>query len=216
MVTLPPDSYLLSQIKRSARIALAGLAVGSCFFGFLAFMALRDIQDGSQWLGLIWILLLLACLFGMYKTIDNSRNLEKHPLIKSLAAFGPVDQIVAKVEAEIKDPDLQTSTFILTKSWILGGMNIAFMPEIVWAHLKTLTQNFVVKNHSVIIYKRNGQFFETQGKENECHAVLEAISKKVPWAIVGYNTDLKKLWNSDKNSFIQQVDKRKKDAGTSL
>lgn len=217
MALFPADSFLLKQIKSKALSSgLFFFAVG-CGSAVVSYFCIKDAIDGSQWVGLLFIFFAAVCIWQLYRVVDQSLHPEKHPLIKAIAQFGPAEQIISKIEDEIKNPEIKFSNCVVTKSWCIGSPmmgppQIAFIPEIVWAHKKTMSNNGV-KSHSAVIYRRNGTFFETSGKDKECMALLESISKKAPSAIMGYSPEIKKLWDSDRASFLQQVDKRKRDVG---
>ena len=216
MIEFPSNSYILKQIKKNvqARLVICSLGIGFC--ALIAYLSMHDAKDDTQWIGYLFILGGFACIYGTYRAVVQFFNPEKHEVIKSLTSYGPTDQIISDIENELKSPELSFPNGIITKSWLVGGsmhtLAVAFIPEIVWAHKKTVTQQYVIKNHSVVVYKRSGHFFEITGKDKECMQILEVITKKVPWAILGYSPEISKLWRSDRTAFISSVDRRKGDA----
>jgi hypothetical protein len=59
---------------------------------------------------------------------------------------------------------------------------------------------------------RSGKYLcsELSSSSKKIEAFLETLSQKAPWVIMGENDDLTKLWKKDRDSFIAQVDQRRK------
>ncbi|MGN0665868.1 MAG: DUF6709 family protein [Huintestinicola sp.] len=96
------------------------------------------------------------------------------------------------------------STCIVGNKYLIIGENIHSFEKICWMYYysRFVTNNGAkVKRRSIMIYLDDGSEFECCMNENKAVVFLNEIERKHPEVILGYSSDLEKLFSSDINQF---------------
>ena len=97
-----------------------------------------------------WIVFILglaaaaACLFGLFLYVQRSADPAAHPVMKSLARFGPADFIIPQLENELAmEHTVASRKFHLTRNWLIYATASQFQAtrfeDIVWSYLHVHT-----------------------------------------------------------------------------
>ena len=89
------------------------------------------------------------------------------------------------------------------------------LEDLAWAY-KKVTQhrtNFVPtgKTFEAVLWDRYGNNVEVQLSDADVNALLTLVMERVPWCVGGYDPELLKFWNTDRNGFLAAVDARRKE-----
>ena len=214
MITFPPNSFFLKQIHKNARNVVLLPITGLAVFGFLALLGW--LEGGS--LGKFWFYfsgsISIICLFFIVKILFQLVKLEYHPLIKEISKYGSLDRLLPQLELEIQKVEMSFGRILMTPSWLvhvgLLQTNVVPLAEIVWMYGKVESYQYG-KSYCVVLYSRSKRLFQAITNENQMPEILEALSRKVPWAASGYGPQLIRMWKSNRAEFIKQIDKRKAD-----
>lgn len=167
--------------------------------------------------------LLLAGALGLFNIvrwilrISNERN---HPIMQQLAKLGDLNQMVADVNASI--PADAKDKMITSARWIAGltefGVDLKRTQDVVWAHVtRTQHKTYGVntgKTFAITVYDRFGKSSQVSfgRKEDKASEFMTQLKTAVPWAIVGHNDEVAKLWGKDRTQLINLVDQRRRQA----
>ena len=68
------------------------------------------------------------------------------------------------------------------------------------------------KKYALVVYDRNGRLVVLNGNDGQIDTAVQALVQGAPWAIGGYNTELKAQWINAKTrpAFIEAVDQRRR------
>ena len=193
---LPEDirTRLLPVILRHSSVAGKAFVI-LIFSGFVAFCALSTLAFGT------------LCFFFP----------RLHPASRVLKRFGKPEEIAVAVDAELRAGASKTSKFHLTQSWLLHqgifGLYLFYLGDVTWVYKRRFTQcaYFIpVYTHTyVVISDRYGKQKTISLRSHHVDELLAAIHRAVPWAFIGFNRDLKRLWNRDRRNFLMGVHNRK-------
>jgi hypothetical protein len=173
--------------------------------------------------GIFWLAIALAAIvFGIWAILtafNRGGDRARHPILKALARFGPLDFVISRIESELAGPHEQIGGLHLTNAWLVfdGKTNLSATrhEDITWVYKHVLTQRSygiaVGKTFSAMVYDRHGvQLTINAGrKEADVERMLQAIFARAPWAISGYAPELEQAWKKDRPGFLAEVDRRK-------
>jgi hypothetical protein len=171
----------------------------------------------------IGIPLLAFSVWLLAKAGKRMANHDAHPIIGSLARFGPPRNVVTAIDAEAKNGAQTTSIgrLTLTPSWLLHatGYRLAILrcDEVIWAYKKVTKHytNFIPtgKSYAVIICSRDGRSLEVTCRQKKADGMLEELARRWPWILIGYSDDMAASWKSNCDAVIRAVDARRQQAG---
>jgi hypothetical protein len=154
-------------------------------------------------LGALWV-------FGLF--LVRAFVPSRHPVLRALVPYGDPEEVRQQIDADFEGATLRIGRLQLTRDWLLGvklwGLDVARVEDVVWAY------KLVVRGEgasiSAIICTRQGANFGIQGKDKDVGAMLKVIAECVPWALVGYDPGLEKLWNSGPQQVAAIVEERRR------
>lgn len=159
----------------------------------------------------------MLVLAGLYTYLSRSGNILKHPIMQGLSRFGDPQATLEQINSELMLSE-QKSTFpglSFTRNWLVYSMGNTFeaakLDDIVWVYRQSVRNRYGT-NHYTHIWDRHGRLLNIQGKEQAVNEMIAAVLTRAPWAIGGYSDDIKKAWNSSRQSFIATVDGRRQQA----
>jgi hypothetical protein len=65
------------------------------------------------------------------------------------------------------------------------------------------------KTYSAIILGRHKQKFTVRASRKKVDALIAELNQRVPWAIFGFNEELRTIWNKNHPAFLAAVEDRK-------
>lgn len=166
----------------------------------------------------IAIPILLIIIWNLIKFIMRNGSPENHPLYKKLALYGEPSDIASKIHDETMSQAVRTAYMLVTPTWFLAErfftLDFEKLTDIMWIYKKITTQKAygvitTAKFFELYAMTRSGKSMILRAKEKEVDEVIINICGKAPWIVAGYSNDLKNIWNSNRNHFIEQVDQKR-------
>jgi hypothetical protein len=157
------------------------------------------------------------CLWGLINAVVRGADINKHPIMRSLARFGEPKMIADQINMEMAMAQ-KAGNVDLTRHWLVNAGNASLeatrLEEVVWIY-KKITQHRTNgiptgKTFTALVWDRHGKCITINGKENVIDETLDAIAGKVPWAIIGYDDQLEKAWRKDRQNMIGAVEQRRR------
>ena len=205
----------LQPVSGSVTLEVYDLAADEMNIEFLPVM-LDTTGDELMWYvgTAVLVILGLASLWGVISFIQRSGDPAKHPILKKLARFGNVEDVIHAIDKDLTAGEDKISKLRLTKSYLVhsGGNKFDAMPyrAVAWAYKMVVSGKYGIKTYQAHIYDVTGYQMVIVAKENEVNAMLEAVLSRAPQAIGGFSEDIKRRWNKDRQAFIAEVEKRRK------
>lgn len=157
------------------------------------------------------------CIFGFARALRRSDNPLLHPTMRALARFGSPTEIAGQINAELLAPQWQAGGLRLTTHWLaqVSKRNLAatHIDDVMWVYKQVTQRRFngisVGKSHAAKIWDRHGVCVTVVGTAALVDQALLEISKRAPWAWMGFNADLQKTWKSNRAALITSADQRR-------
>ncbi|MBI5882974.1 MAG: hypothetical protein HZB91_07715 [Elusimicrobia bacterium] len=138
-----------------------------------------------------------------------------------LGRFGPLNQILSEVQGELANPANarfgQEAT--VTSRWLVvsGGSRFAVrkLDDLVWAFPK----DEIFKVFWTIPLRRFpyaefrsavGEGFKARCSDEEVAALLDHVSRRCPWVVIGWSAETERLWDADPGAFSAAVQGKRK------
>ncbi|MEO1289192.1 MAG: DUF6709 family protein, partial [Chloroflexota bacterium] len=169
-------------------------------------------EDETMWyVGTITLIILaLIALWALFSSIQRGGDPAKHPIMKKLARLGNVDDVVHSVEKDISLGTEDIGKLRLTRSFIVYETNYDVIPydKLAWVYKFIRKGKYGIKTYEAHLYDVTGHQMTIVGKQEQVDQMLHAVLSRAPWAIAGYNDNIKRTWNKERDTFIAEVDKR--------
>ncbi len=167
-------------------------------------------------LGLFFLSLGATCLVqGAYRTAVPYN----HPIMKALKRYGEPDEVSTQLAQELRvEGDREKYGYVrVTSNWLVQAMSlktdIMRLADVAWAYPKVIKHYYgpipVGKSFTVIVHDRLGQRVEFAISKDRSAVFLQSLERRSPWAIYGFNEELKKLWTKNRAEFVRGVDRRR-------
>jgi len=167
---------------------------------------------------LILVLLIPAFLLTLWNIQNSIRrfiNPTLHPIFHSLSKYGNPLKIADTIDNELKNIPI-ISKNILSQNWLIVRRffttDFIFFNEIIWVYKRTTNHsiNYIPNGSSfdVIVNMRFGKQYTINSDEFGVSKIIEHITQRVPWIIVGYSEDINKLYRKSREELIRYVNKR--------
>lgn len=184
------------------------------------------LETGSYESGAYFLVPLLLCgsaIFGwnLYKAKIRNQEPRKHPLYQALAKYGDADTIASNIDREIQTEynieRLANNTVYVTPSWLLYtqtyGVQLTNLDQLMWVYKKVTSHsvNFIPtgKSYEIAICDKSGKEQKIKLAESLVDKTIEDILNHAPWAIAGFNDEIKALWDKSREEFYEIVEGRK-------
>ncbi|HKD35399.1 MAG TPA: DUF6709 family protein [Pirellulales bacterium] len=170
---------------------------------------------GAGYVGLaVCLPLFLLALWNISKFISRSVNPHSHPVFNSFSAAGDAGKIAAKIDEQVAEGAVDRfGRVVITPAWLLWqnpfGLTAVSLDDGVWYHLRTISHHGA-KSHSIIAHLRNGKAKQVPVRGKFAPAAIQAIAKRVPWALFGYDKQLQTNWQKERAKMINAVDERRR------
>ncbi len=156
----------------------------------------------------------LASLWGIFTFIQRNSDPSKHPIMKKLARYGNAEQLMSDVESDLTSGVDKVGKLTLTRKYLVHEQNVGFnaMPydKVAWVYKMIRRGRYNTKTFEAHINDVTGYEIAISAKEDEVNQMLQAVAGRAPWAIAGYSEDIKLAWLKNRQSFLNEVETRRK------
>lgn len=223
----------MSWVESESNRANRNLLLTSVIFGAVSAVGLVDIvgltkdqwkESGANgmWVPLILLAAVLClALWGIVKALNRYRDVEKSPIWKCLAAYGQPPQLSSEIEQDLLAPPVKYKRIRLTQNWLLQrqffSSYVSPIADIAWVY-ELVTRRRVNgiptgKTYSAVIYGKHKQKHTFQASRKKVDAFIAELNRRAPWAIFGFNEELRTTWNKNHPAFVAAVDERRHKLG---
>jgi hypothetical protein len=179
-----------------------------------------DYRDQGYWVLGISVPLLLLSGWNIFKGFRRLGEPQTTKIWTQLAALGDPQQLSLQIDTEEHQPHAMYGKLHMTQSWLLQRSTfstwISPVDDLAWVYKKVTKHsvNFIPtgKSYALILVGRHRQRIEAQMREKEVNALLGTLATRVPWAIYGFNQQIKTAWDKDPAGFVAAVDSRRQSA----
>lgn len=162
----------------------------------------------------ILVITALASLWGIFAFIQRNNDPSKHPIMKKLARYGDAEQLVGDVERDLASGVDKVGKLSLTRNYLVHEQRVGFnaMPynKVAWVYKMIRSGKYGTKTYEAHFNDVTGYEVVVIAKEDEVNQMLQAVAGRAPWAIAGFSEDIKRAWNKDRQTFINEVETRRK------
>jgi hypothetical protein len=172
---------------------------------------------------LVYTLLVLA-VFGTIAWIGWRRLSGKsvHPAVKRASGWGELHEVSARIEQEYRHvTKLRMKGWTLTENYLIHNSTFSFdvfrLDDLVWAYPSVVRHRYggvipIGKAHSAAMHFLDGDA-NAAGRKKDVAQMLSVAQARAPWAVMGYSDKLSSVWKSERGTFIDEVQKRKREQG---
>lgn len=165
--------------------------------------------------GVFFILLVVGAIFLIWGTIRLAKVLSGSSvkeLRKNISAAGYTE---SQIESDFRNAFSfdKKETFKVGRlmSYYISGTNAKAIDnkKIMWAYMHTVEHRRngikVGTTYSIMVYDENSPSGRTYTVPNEAAAqgALQKMAAMLPWVVVGYSDELKKLYHKERSQFLQ-------------
>lgn len=161
-------------------------------------------------------------IWSLSKWKKRSAGAELHPIARSLERFGrPLMEIVPRLESDIQMGGgiQKIGPLRMAGPWIFQPstfkLKLVHVDELVWVYVKTIKHRiyFIIPagaNHSVVICHRADRWpWEIAVSKKKSEQIIETLAARAPWALYGFDEDIKRAWDSAAEALYDAVYQRK-------
>lgn len=181
------------------------------------FTVAYETTQSSPWWSLILIIPMgIMALIGLYVTLGISYRFidpTASEIWKTLKRFGaPQEKVITNIEADFANGIQRIGSLRFGSRWLVYKAFTKFevmrISEIVWAK-EQINVSYGIKFRHIELYDRHGQEISVNTSSQNIKAVLNLINKRVPWAIIGTDTETDDHWLKNRWEFIREVGQRR-------
>lgn len=181
------------------------------------YMDATGFRETGYWsAGVCAVLLLLAFFYG-WRAWGRLRDVQTHPVVRRVNAWGDAMAISAEAEQQFTHAvRYKSRSVILTDKFAIDKAFFAFQllrfEDLLWAYKKITrrTVYFVPVGKEctaeLVFYGGNLSF---SGKEKLVEEVLLFAANSAPWAVLGFSDEIKKMFSKQQAAFCQAVEARR-------
>jgi hypothetical protein len=167
---------------------------------------------------------LVLAVFGTIAWIGWRRLSGKsvHPAVKRASGWGELHEVSSRIEQEYQHATkLRMKNWRLTENYLIRNSTFSFdvfrLDDLVWAYPSVVRHRYggvipIGTMHSAAMHFLDGDA-NAAGRKKVVAQMLSAVQARAPWALVGYSDKLSSVWKSDREIFIDDVQKRRRERG---
>ena len=173
---------------------------------FLPVILTTEDHTTGGWVTLVILgIIFVVGIVGMLRLIARQKDVNQHPIYKSLTRYGDPQTIIKQIESEMTLGSDQLDKLQVTPKWALTSSRTKFdavyLKDAVWMY-KMVTQHRTNgiptgKSFKVLIYDKHGHLMEVPTKKNTVEDMLQMIYQRAPWMIIGFSDELQEMWKND-------------------
>jgi hypothetical protein len=138
---------------------------------------------------------------------------EGHALARALRRFGPPAEVAVAIDRS--GQPVRVGPLEFAGDWLVcrsprGAWIVFRHDDLLWVHKLVETVNRTTY-HQVKIYDRLGAVFVGGGQSEEMDAVVDALTERNPWLVVGWDERVEKQWREDPASLVPRVEERREE-----
>jgi hypothetical protein len=175
---------------------------------------------GPGWWGLaIGLPLYCIAVWNIVRAMRNGGRLHKHPIAASLRPYGELAEVAAHIDQEVSEPayNIRIGKLQVTPTWLLQsstfGLRVVHIIDLIWMYKKVTKHSYngipTGTTHAVMINTRFGSALEVAASEGATEQLVEAVYRRAPWVITGFNDELAAIYAKDREGMIGAVDERR-------
>jgi hypothetical protein len=141
--------------------------------------------------------------------------------MRALALYGAPRANANSIDAEVaaSNGGMKAGKLILTANWLLQRRRFALdavpMSEVVWIYKHVTTHYYyfvpVGKSFAIIVHRKRGKDIHIEAKKKTVDDILRNLIERAPWAIAGFNTDVRDALNGPQRAeILKQMDEARK------
>jgi hypothetical protein len=151
------------------------------------------------------------------------------PTYTRLQAFGPPQELVAQIDAELNEPEAVCAdtpprparsvwwlagSMLLTRSWLLfveKSCEVIPIPlgEIVWVRRRG-TQRGATADYFVEVRTRRGEVQSFGLPRAEADGLLAELFRRLPWLLSGADAVMERAWQTGREQLLDAVDEQRR------
>lgn len=176
-----------------------------------------DFKTGGYVIMVVLLVVFGLAIFALVSYAQRISNVDAHPIMKALSAFGSAPIVAAGIDAAIpagtKGVALQAQNLILFLN--LFDLRAVRMEDLAWAYrVNTRGRNAgpnVKPVVSVSLWDRAGKLYAAPFAYDEARAtaLLEQIYQRAPWVQMGFTPEIERSWKTNRAAFLQAVEARR-------
>jgi hypothetical protein len=189
---------------------------------FLPFMLETENFKTNTILGLVATsICLLIAVWGVLRSALRLSDANRHPIMRALGRFGEAEQVADQIDHEVNSHHEQVGNIKLTRNWLVHQQGLTFnamrFSDMVWMYKHVLKTKYygvvtVNKTYSAYLWDRHGHRITITAREKQVDEMLQAIYRRAPGIIVGYDPQLEKQWKKNRGALVQAVDQQRAQA----
>ena len=175
-------------------------------------------RTNGYWGLVLFVPIFIVALWNIQNSIRRYMIPTLHPIYKSFRHYGDPLEVATSINKEFNDIE-KIPNSLITTHWLIipRFFTTDFIPlnQILWVYKKK-TKHFVntAPSHTtfeVIISTRFSRQMQINSDELGVSKIIETLYQRVPWIIVGYNDELKKMYRKNRYELINYVDQRREE-----
>lgn len=172
---------------------------------------------------------LLVCIILFCMNILRAINPERSGIARRLpgtVSLRDIDEQYQAVSPEdfhrIRGSLYYRNRFYIAKDWLIvetfWNFRIYSAGSILWAYLKIegvrMPPTAIISTSKTnLVLRTTAGNLTVAGEEDSVYGFLHSIQKAYPWVVTDYTRALETLWQDDRETFINRVNEKKKEAG---
>ena len=158
------------------------------------------------------------CGFFAWRGWRQLSGRAEHPALKRARGWGELSTVSAQVELECQNAvKLRKKSWLLTDNYLVQNsmlrLDVFRLEDLVWAYPKLVRRRFAgvigIGMHHVAVMEFRDGHAEVNGKKKVVQQLLEMAGTRAPWAMIGYDAELEKLWKTSRSDVVAEVTGRK-------
>ncbi|MGV3605579.1 MAG: hypothetical protein ACO1RA_04160 [Planctomycetaceae bacterium] len=150
----------------------------------------------------------VLCSYNIVRGLHGPSGLALHPVTRSLSRLGDVLQVASQIDAEVQKGTMyKLGKTTVTEQWLLipttFGLTVVSLPNIVWGYHLVVGQT-----HAIVLQLHTKSHVAVNMADKEIDALLREIHSRVPWIKLGYNSELYRNWQKNRDTIIAEVDQK--------
>ena len=153
---------------------------------------------------------------GTLVSLLKARSPQNYPMLRLVARSGPVLSTLRRIEQEFitAGKDASAGPLLVSSSWIYSpgpGPLVFPLKDVIAVARKSSSRAGKPPSFSVEFWLRTEpRSYSVKAGEKECDVILNALSTRIPWAIVESDSGFASNWSRDRKACIAEMEKKKK------
>ena len=159
----------------------------------------------------------VACAAGVFVAMRRLSDPQSHPAFRSLQQMGDPAALSAELEAELDAGAKVLGSCRFTQNWVIYRAAFQFqlmrLSELVWMYQRIVKHYHngipTGKSHFAVLCDRHGGKIQLSIRPKMAEPLLVGLHRMAPWAAVGFNQELARMWKRDRSALAAMADARR-------